>query len=286
MEHTLNEQQFKLLDILKWFHSFCVKNKLRYYALGGTMLGAARHQGFIPWDDDIDVGMPRDDYNRFLLLCKDKKFGNLIVESIDTPEKDYLYGYSKIYDTGTTLIEKNRVNIKRGIYIDLFPLDGAGSTEKEAQKLFAPIYKRYQLVVARTCAVLPRRKWYKNLFILIARLIPTYIFNNKKVIQDIDKLCQSRDYNDSKLVANFLGNWGYKEIVPRKVMGTPRLYRFEDIEIYGAENADEYLTRLYGNWRELPPENKRCSHHDYIELDLNKPYMEEANEKSYNIRNI
>ena len=67
-EHCLNDLQNKLLDMFKWFHAFCVENELRYFALGGTMLGAARHQGFIPWDDDIDVGMPRKDYERFIAL--------------------------------------------------------------------------------------------------------------------------------------------------------------------------------------------------------------------------
>ena len=119
----MNDLQIKLLDMLNWFHNFCIINNLRYYVLGWTILGAARHQGFIPSDDDIDVGMPRNDYELFLKLTKGNQYNDYIVESIDTTILDY-YGYSKINDKSTTLIENTWFRIKRGIYIDLFPLDG------------------------------------------------------------------------------------------------------------------------------------------------------------------
>lgn len=269
----LNEMHNKLLDILKWFHAFCVENNLRYYALGGTMLGAKRHEGFIPWDDDIDVGMPRKDYKKFISLCKGKKFGKYIIETVTTKHLDYYYGYVKIYDTSTTLIEKTRTNIKRGIYIDLFPLDGAGDSMEEALKIFKPISNSYSLLVARTCAILPRRKWYKNAVVVISRLIPNFIVNNKKLLLKIDHMCQKKAFDDSKFIGNFLGNWGAKEIMKREIMGEPTVYKFEDTVIYGSERADEYLTSLYGDWRQLPPVEKRVSLHDSVSLDLHKSYL-------------
>jgi len=274
MEYKLNEQQDKLLNMLKWFHNFCESKGLKYYALGGTMLGTIRHNGFIPWDDDIDIGMPRSDYEQFISYCKDLKGEKYVVETIRTKATDYYYGYTKIYDTDTTLIEKTRKNIKRGIYLDLFPLDGAGNTKEEAEKIFKSVHWKYQLVMARTCAILPRRKWYKNLVILLARLIPSVLLNNKKQLLKIDSLCQTKKYEDSLLIANFLGNWGMKEIFPKAVMGEPTLYKFENIEIYGVYNFEEYLESLYGDWRKIPPEEKRVSLHDYIECDLNKSYLE------------
>lgn len=265
------ERQEKLLQILKWFHSFCIEHELRYYALGGTMLGTVRHKGFIPWDDDIDVGMPRADYEEFIRLCKDKVFGNYSIETVDTHNMDYYYGYAKIYDRSTTLIEKARVNVKRGIYVDLFPLDGVCNERDEINKIFKPIYYRYQLLVARTCAINSRRSFYKNVIVCFARLIPG--IDNKKLLLKVDNLCKRRDYDQYKIVGNLLGNWGIKEIMSKEIIGTPTLYEFEDTEIYGVEKYDEYLTHLYGDWKKLPPKEKRESAHDYVEMDLHKSYL-------------
>lgn len=270
----MTELQNKLLNMLKWFHIFCEKNNLRYYALGGTMLGAARHKGFIPWDDDIDVGMPREDYEKFIFLCKNQKNQKYILEDINSGNQDYIYGYAKIYDVSTTFIEKARINIKRGIYIDVFPLDGIGNFSDDINSIFNPIYYRYQFVVARTCALNKERKLYKNIFIILARMIPELFISNKKIIQDIDKLCKKNNYDDCEIIGNLLGNWGIKEIMPRKYMGKPTLYNFEDTYIYGAEEYDLYLKNLYGDWHKLPPKEKRVTHHDYIECNLKKSYLD------------
>lgn len=121
----MTEIQLKLLDMLKWFHEFCIENKLRYYALGGTMLGAIRHKGFIPWDDDIDVGMPREDYDKMIELVIDKQDEKYRLEK-PLQNKDFVYQYCKLYDTSTTLVENTRYKTKRGVYLDIFPLDGIG----------------------------------------------------------------------------------------------------------------------------------------------------------------
>ena len=94
----MTELQERLLEMLKWFHNFCEQNNLQYYAIGGTLLGAVRHQGFIPWDDDIDVGMPRKDYEKFISLTFEKQFGNFFVESLKNKNNDYIWAYSKVYD--------------------------------------------------------------------------------------------------------------------------------------------------------------------------------------------
>ncbi len=275
MNHKLSELQKRLLPLLAWYHDFCLKNNLRYYLLGGTMLGAARHQGFIPWDDDIDVGMPRDDYERFLKLTKQKRFGDFVVEGIDTENTDFFYGYSKIYDTKSTLIENTRYRIKRGIYIDLFPLDGVADTKDEIMKFYKPILRRYRLLLARTCAIRQERKRYKNLAIRAARLIPDRMLDNKKLMYSIDTMCKQRSFEKKLYVGNLYGNWGEREIVKKTVMGMPTLYHFENLVVCGVSDYNSYLSRLYGNWRELPPKEKQVTHHDFLECNLNKSYLEE-----------
>lgn len=267
----LKKLQSKLLIMLEWFHEFCVNNNLTYYLCGGSMLGAARHQGFIPWDDDIDVMMPREDIKKLEELLNNTS-GKYVLESPTTDAKDYLYSFSKLYDTTTILVENTKHKIKRGIYLDIFPLDGMGNTWEDAEKHMTKIRKTFNLLLCKTTGIRKGRKWYKNAAVFLFRAIP---LNEKKLLRKLVSLCEERSWNDCELSGNPVGAYAMKEIMPKSVYGTPTLYKFEDIEVYGVENYDEYLTRIYGEWQKLPPEEKRVSHHDYIDLDLETSYMGE-----------
>ena len=115
-----NKLKPMLVEMMGWFHNFCVNHNLRYYAAGGTMLGAIRHKGFIPWDDDIDIVMPRTDYEKLEQLMKNQVCKRYLLETPNTDAKDFFYTFSKLYDTETTLIENTKYKIKRGIYLDIF----------------------------------------------------------------------------------------------------------------------------------------------------------------------
>lgn len=258
--------------MMKWFHTYCVNEGITYYAVGGTMIGAMRHQGFIPWDDDIDVAVPRKDYERLIRIFNHSLDG-YILESPYSGNPDYLYSYAKLYDTSTTLIEKTKVHCKRGIYIDVFPLDGVGNTFEEATRLFKKFDRKNMLLMTRTCLVRRDRSWYKNASILLSRAIPNFIINDKRLSISVDKTASKINNDSSTYVANMMGAYRHKEITLREYFGKPSLYPFEGFEIYGPEKYDEYLTRLYGSWRELPPEEKRYTKHDYITLDLEKSYI-------------
>lgn len=275
MNKELSEMQSMMLDMIKWFHSFCQKNNIKYYVVGGTMLGAVRHHGFIPWDDDIDVGIPRKDYERLindkkLLLEREQRY---TIESYKDKNEDFEYMYAKVYDTHTTLVENGRHPIKRGIFIDIFPLDGIGTSIEDALSNYSPIQKRINLLMARICEFRKGRKPLKNVAIILSRAIPSFIMNNKKMIYKINELCASREFDSSVFVGNLLGNWGKKEIMPRDFFGDPTLYKFEDTEVYGPELFDEYLTNVYKDWRKLPPIEKQKSQHDFLLLDLHKSYL-------------
>ncbi len=262
----------KLTEMLGWFHSFCVTHGLRYYALGGTMLGAVRHGGFIPWDDDIDVGMPRRDFERLSELLADKT-GRYVLENAESEDPAYFYPFSKLYDTQTTLIEHKRYVLKRGIYLDIFPLDGIGNTREESVRHYRRVHKKYNLLLARTGAVRKGRAWYKNMAVCLLRLIPDCLLSNKHILRELVDLCRRYDYDECAWFGNLVGAWRLREVMPREVMGEPRLYPFEGLLIYGVADADRYLTNLYGDWRKLPPEEKRATHHDYILCDLKTPYL-------------
>ena len=262
-----------LMQMMKWFHNFCVNYKIRYYALGGTMLGAIRHQGFIPWDDDIDVGVPRDDYERMKDIIGNRLFDGYYFETMESPAFEYRYPYGKLYDSRTTLVEHTWPALKRGVFIDVFPLDGLGNTQDESINRWKSIMKKANYMLARSCAIRKERSVLKNAAILFAHMIPNPIARDKFILADMEKKCKELDFDECLIGGNIFGNWGIKEIMPSSIMGEPTLYKFGDISIYGAERADDYLTHLYGDWRKLPPKEKQITHHDFLEIDLNKPYI-------------
>ncbi len=272
MGEMLRSIQRKLLDMLEWFHEYCIANNIHYYAVGGTVIGALRHKGFIPWDDDIDIVIPREEYNR-LIGKFNKPIDHYILESPYSENNDYLYTYAKLYDINTTLTEKTRYPCRRGVYIDVFPLDGIGMTEQEALANFKQVDRKNMFLMTRTCVIRKDRSWYKNASILVSCLIPSFAVNNKRLAISVDKLANSLNNDDATYVANLMGAYRTKEIVKKEFFGKPTLYEFENIEIFGPENYNEYLTQIYGNWKELPPEEKRYTKHDFLELNLDKSYL-------------
>lgn len=266
----LNPLQQKLLEMLSWLHTFCQKNNLSYYVMGGTMLGAVRHNGFIPWDDDVDIIMPRSDYEKLLKLLE-TPVEHYVVESVNSSAKDFTYNYSKFYDINTSLTDPAKVPVKRGVFIDVFPLDGIGNSMEESLKNYKTIDFLHTLLVIKRCSIRKGRKWWKNLGALSGALLP---INVKKLSRKLDALCAKRSSLDCKYVGYLTSSYGRREIMENDIYGTPTPYLFEGITVYGPEKYDEYLTKLYHDWRKLPPEDKRQTTHGFIDVDLAKPYIE------------
>lgn len=268
----MTELQGRLLDVLKWFHKLCEREELTYYAQGGTALGAVRHNGFIPWDDDLDVGMPRGDYEKLKRLSEKMNGQSPYYIEFPGERKDFVYPYCKIYDTRTTLIENTRYKTKRGIFIDVFPIDGIGNTMEESIRNFKRIDYKNNLLCTQICALRKGRELYKNASIVLLRAVP--FLDHLKIIKDIDKLSKLYDYDECNYVANLCGNWHEKEIMDKRWVEKSILCKFEDAQIYIPENYDEYLTRMYGDYMKLPPVEKQITHHDFLCIDLNKSYLD------------
>ena len=262
-----------LLEMLAWFHELCAQNGLRYYVLGGTMLGAVRHQGFIPWDDDIDIGLPYADYRRLEQAAAASGQSRYVLETPWSPAPDYIYTFAKVYDTRTTLVENTRRGIRRGLYLDIFPLTGMGQSEDEARRYLKGIERRRGFLLSRTTGLRPGRAAYKNAAVLLSRAVTDWFVDDKKYAQALNRRVAERDFDAYAFGGTPFGAWHEREIMPREVFGTPTAYPFETMQVFGPEQADAYLTRLYGNWRELPPPEKRVSHHDFRECDLERSYL-------------
>ncbi len=266
----LSPMQSKLLEMFTFLTDFLEKNGLRYYMIGGTMLGAVRHKGFIPWDDDIDIAMPMPDYQRAIDLLK-TPVSHYVIESPSQKSKDFIYGFAKFYDTDTTMTEYAKKTVKRGVFIDIFPLSGLGNTYEEAVKNYKPIDRLNVLLAMKVCRVRKDRKWWKNLAVILGGLLP---LNVKKLTRKIDEKVKEKPFDDYNFVANTVSTYRQKEIMSKDIFGTPKKYEFENITVYGPEKYDEYLKTLYNDWTKLPDEDKRKTAHDFLDIDLEKSYME------------
>ena len=268
MNNTKNrELHQKLLEIMDVFHNLCEKNKIKYFILGGTMLGAFRHKGFIPWDDDMDVGLPREDYEKLLNLPKSEWPDNLIIKTPNN-SKDLIFPYSKIINKSTTLIEDRLDGIIEGIYIDVFPLDGAGNFWPNSKLSYYIFYLKQGLLFNNQDHGL-KKTLLRRIFQKYARLK-----NTRKIYENVDKFMKRYEYNNSRFIGNYAGAWRLNEFMEKNIMEPPKLYSFEHLQLYGPNRAEEYLTRLYGDFMKLPPIEKRKSHHSFKYINLELPYEE------------
>ena len=269
MENKLDVKELheRLLVMAKAFHTICVENNLRYYMLGGTMLGAVRHKGFIPWDDDMDFGMPREDYNRFIEISKTKFPVNYELRFYINAEKSPMH-YAKLIDNTTTLIEDSYHNYVEGLYIDIFPLDGAGS-KTFADKLRMKRIHYYESLITNHCTTREKNDVARKLFKRFAKA-----HNLNTLHKNMERLMIKKSIDESEWVANYLGFWQEREIVPKEVMGVPSEYDFEDTRFFGPQNADAYLTSLYGDYMQLPPEEQRVFKHSFHYLDYHTAYRD------------
>lgn len=249
------------LNILTYFTEVCEENNLRYYLGGGTLLGAVRHKGFIPWDDDIDVMMPRPDFQKLLSLSINNENYNIIKPGT----AGYYYNFAKLVDTRTILEEKG---IKRidglGVYIDIFPLDGMPETPDARKKRFKEL-NSIRKRINNTCLLRP--KFHRNPF---AYLNACRIYNSNKNI-DLSSLQKKyldsalkNSFDDSEFVFAAGGAYGARDIFPGKWFEKEIELQFENLSVKAFNGYDFYLTQLYGDYMTLPPEDKRVTPHHSI----------------------
>lgn len=268
-----NDQELKQIQIemLRKFIKICKNNNIMYFLLGGSCLGAVRHKGFIPWDDDIDVGIPRPDYDRFLQIAQEQLPKNIFLQTFET-DKNYAQNYAKLRRSDTTFIEtaSKNLDINHGIYIDIFPLDGASKSNRKVsfdffriRMLTYKIYEAYQL---------EKKLSIKAVLLKMVNLF--YAPTIRKAILKKDKIIKHYPYESSSIIANWCGAWGKKEIMPKSIFADGTTASFENIEVVIPKEYDQYLTTMYGDYMQLPPEEKRVSHHYNEIIDTTKSYKE------------
>ena len=269
MDH-LRELQLAELDILKSVLMFFEKHDIRYYALGGTMLGAVRHNGFIPWDDDIDIGVPREDYERLAGLA-DRLPQHLKYASFEN-DREYPYYFARFVDERIT-VRSTRAEIDEltPAWIDVFPLDGMpngvilrklhGMAVLMARMLFQ--ISRFDRIVNVKRSNRPALEkaiiWCTKTFHL------QKLAGKERSFRLLDKTLKLFPYADSNFNVNAMGAYKLREMFDKRVFGSGALYAFEDIKIRGPEDYEAYLTQMYGDWR-TPAD---VTHHEVAEIRIN-----------------
>ena len=272
-----------ILDILKAFMQICERHQLRYYCCAGTAIGAVRHHGIIPWDDDIDVIMPRPDYDRLLQIAKEEDFGNY---EIISPYSDPTYPlyFSKISNRNTTLIEDRHIPCVTGLYVDIFPLDATDDNVEKAKRLKA----KYTKIINRLNAVSTHNTFGEYMLLLTdpkewGRFVIKTIayFCRSKVrchlIAQMDEISHRYDYDKARNVQVYTGSYGFKEVFPKEWLGEGKMFPFEDIEVPLPQEYDKYLRHFFNDYMQFPPEEQRVEKHHraYVNLDR-KETREEA----------
>lgn len=255
-QSTLREFQLKLLDKLLILDGFLKENQVQYYLIGGSALGAARHQGFIPWDDDIDIAMPRSEFERFESLDFSKleaqhlqycKIGENVILNAPT---GFLYDRSD-----------PSVPYEECLTIDIFPIDFVPESRWK-QRLQKAISEMYHLSVARSTAQ-NRGRFKKILSTVIVTCTPRWLFRRYERFAKWAML--KLGGTSSSLVSNIFGQKGYYgETVPREYLEETIELPFEGHLLPVPKAYDIYLRAIYGNYMEFPPESERQPHHkDY-----------------------
>jgi len=257
----IREIQQMELGIMEYIHEVCQKIGVKYFLAYGSLIGAVRHKGFIPWDDDMDICMLREDYEKlqdYLIANPDERYEVMSYKN----NLNYVYPFMKVQDNQTYLLEEDvRIDSNMGIYVDIFPVDGYEDDSVFKDKMTRLIKKRQ--LSCYTFKGITNTKSLLNSLIRYISVIVFYFTNTNKYIRGIDDLAQSRKVDDYELVDYLIYKDMNKPVWKREWLKQTITGVFEGKEFMIPKNYHEILTSDYGDYTQLPPVELRFSHHDF-----------------------
>lgn len=251
------------LEILKEVIKICNDNNIDYHLCRGTLIGAIRHKGFIPWDDDIDIAMPRKDFDKFLEIANDKLPTKMEVLSYKHKEV-YPFVHAKVSDTKTRVVEHylEASGYESGVYIDVFPIDGITSN-KGLQRIHLSRIRFYEKLLILSYLDENRHKeFWKKLLIKLGKRIG----NRKKLHERIEKLLNKYPFEESELV-NVMVKKSKREVMKREDFQVMEA-EFQGLKVNIPKGYNNYLKSLYGNYMDIPSEKDRRQHVQYMNYDI------------------
>ena len=263
---SLRELQLVELEILKDFVKFCQKNKLTYYISGGTFLGAVRHKGFIPWDDDIDVAMPRTDYARFIRLYDGK-----YVKSTFEDNSNLVHYALQLIDKGAIVDTINgKTEAEWSAWIDVFPLDGMPNNFLLNKIHGTRLMINRALFKLNTIDQVQNKKgrpFSEKIIIKTAKIFNPWKKQNPQIrLRKIDKLLKKYPDTESNYYINFMGTYKLKSMLRKDVYYKDgAYYDFENLKLFGPKEFDAYLTHIHGDYMTPPKVDDRNKHGTQLE---------------------
>lgn len=269
----LREYQLAQLELLDITDEICKTNNLTYYLIGGTLLGAVRHNGFIPWDADMDIAMPREDYERFLKYWMENPSERYFYQHFST-EKNHLSPHAILKIKNTKVVMNGMVSKYRpkheGIYMDVFPLDNPPKLSKQQKKQAQKIKKIKRVIELKSgyeySSTSTLKKNVKKLIQIV--LLPiSFTYLNRKM----DNCMKKYSSPDGECLVSMASHYSYwKQLMPKKVYGVPTKVCFEGKFYSAPAKVDEYLTRIYKDYMKEPSDDNLYSILDFIsKVDYN-----------------
>lgn len=256
------------LEMAKDVKRICDENGIRYFLYRGTFLGAVRHKGVIPWDDDMDFGMLREDYEKFCAIANEKLDSQYCFQNWHTDE-NYALPFGKVRKRGTVFVESKCARLpENGIYIDIYPLDFAPADPGERKVLAGKLLHLFRIKLMK-CGYTPWMEentviWKKRIGYLLYQFVSLF-FSQKMLRDTYEKLVRAVPEADTLYEQSALPIAYYFD---RQWCGELAEYPYEDTTFLGPKNYDAFLSSLYGDYMELPPADKRENRHQIKELYL------------------
>lgn len=256
-ETNLKKLQKQEIEVLDEIVRICDKHQLEYFLVGGTCLGAIRHKGFIPWDDDIDIAMPREDYEKFIKIAIEEIDDKYFIQC-NLTDPEYYLGFIKIRKNNTTFIQQREfdTNSHQGFFVDIFPLDYTDNVNSLGLRINITLAKN----LTETMLYKKKYKKYKELRhpMVSALGLP---FSIKQLQKIVNKLMQKQNNKEHIYTGSFAGAYHYKkDTFPMDKVFPSSLVEFEGKKYKTFNDPNWYLEHLYGDYMKLPPKEKRVSH--------------------------